>query len=192
MPHTPAQPTCDATRHEPPFRIGVGWDRHRLEPVAPAGPGRPLILGGEPFSHPDDLGPVSHSDGDALYHAVTDAILGALALPDIGQLHPNDDPDNLNQDSARFLKTAVAQAARLGWSVGNLDTVVVLEKPKLSPKKDAIRANLASLLQIPIGAVNVKGKTGEGVDAVGRNNAVDVHAVVLLVQNDTPSEGSVS
>lgn len=164
----------------PPFRVGLGWDRHRLEPLPPAGSGRPFILGGVPLEH--DLGPVGHSDGDALLHAVTDAILGAVGGPDIGQLFPNDDPRHSGQDSAVFLTEALRLAHQRGWIVGNIDVVVILEKPKIGPVKDRIRANLANLLGVSVDAVNVKGKTGEQVDATGEGRAIDVHAVVLMAR----------
>ncbi|MCE7974682.1 MAG: 2-C-methyl-D-erythritol 2,4-cyclodiphosphate synthase [Leptolyngbya sp. PLA1] len=160
------------------FRIGHGYDLHRLEPQAPVGQGRPLILAGVRLAH--DRGPIAHSDGDALYHAVTDAILGALALPDIGQLFPDTDPRHESQDSEVFLRAAADRAAALGWHVENLDATVILERPKLSPHKDAMRANLARVLAISDDRVNVKGKTHERVDAVGEGRAVEVHAVVLL------------
>lgn len=160
------------------LRIGHGYDLHRLEPPPPEGKGRAFILGGVRFEH--SLGPVGHSDGDALYHAVTDAILGALALPDIGQLFPDNDPRHDGQDSADFLVEAVRRAAARGWSIVNLDATVILERPKLSPAKDRIRDNLARLLGVPVDRVNVKGKTHERVDAVGEGRAVEVHSVVLL------------
>ncbi len=158
------------------YRIGHGYDLHRLEPVAPAGAGRPLVLGGVRFVH--DRGPVAHSDGDALYHAVTDAILGALAMPDIGQLFPDTDPRHEAQDSSVFLAEAVRRAGAAGWGVVNLDATVILERPKIGPVKDQIRANLARLLCVDVSRVNVKGKTHERVDAVGEGRAVEVHVVV--------------
>ena len=160
--------------------MGVGWDRHRLEPLAPIGAGKPLVLGGVRFEH--DLGPVGHSDGDALLHAVTDALLGAAGLPDIGELFPNDDPGHAGADSAVFVEEAVRLIGEAGWAVGNLDAVVILERPRLGPRKNEIRANLARLLGAPLARVNIKGKTGEGVDATGAGRAVDAHAVVLLVR----------
>ena len=126
------------------------------------------------------MGPVSHSDGDALYHAVTDAILGALALPDIGQLFPDTAAENEGRDSALFLEEAVKQANERGWGVVNVDATVVLQRPKISGHKQAMRENLARLLGVPIERVNVKGRTGERVDAVGEGRAVDAHAVLLL------------
>jgi len=161
-----------------PYRIGHGFDVHRLEEKPPAGHGRTLILGGVNLAH--DMGPVSHSDGDALYHAVTDAILGALALPDIGQLFPDTAVENEGRDSALFLEEAVKQANERGWGVVNVDATVVLQRPKISGHKQAMRENLARLLGVPIERVNVKGRTGERVDAVGEGRAVDAHAVLLL------------
>ena len=162
------------------FRVGHGYDLHRLEPIAPAGRGRPFILGGIRLEH--DLGPVAHSDGDALYHAITDAILSAAGHPDIGQLFPDTDPRHEAQDSAVFLKAAAAKISSHGWQIANLDATVILERPKLSPRKQEMRANIAAHLGLPIDAVNVKGKTHEKVDAVGEGRAVEVHCVVLLVR----------
>ncbi|MBL8746964.1 MAG: 2-C-methyl-D-erythritol 2,4-cyclodiphosphate synthase [Phycisphaerae bacterium] len=162
------------------FRIGHGYDLHRLEPFPPAGNGRPFVLGGLRLDH--ERGPVGHSDGDALYHAVTDAILGALALPDIGQLFPDTDPRHQGQDSADFVAEAARRASSAGWCISNLDATVILEKPRLSPVKDAMRDNIARLLGVPIDRVNIKGKTHEKVDAVGEGRAVEVHVVVLLIK----------
>lgn len=139
------------------------------------------MLGGVTLVH--DRGPVSHSDGDALYHAVTDAILGALCEPDIGQLFPDTDPRHESRDSEVFLAAAVDRARALGWQVANLDATVILEKPKLSPHKEAMRANLERVLGVAgRRAVNIKGKTHEKVDAVGEGRAVEVHCVVLLTK----------
>ncbi|MFZ4573539.1 MAG: 2-C-methyl-D-erythritol 2,4-cyclodiphosphate synthase [Phycisphaerales bacterium] len=162
------------------WRIGHGYDLHRLEPMAPEGAGRPLVLGGVRLAH--DRGPVAHSDGDALLHAVTDAVLGALGLPDIGELFPDNAPENSGRDSAVFLAEAVRMAAERGYRVANLDATVILERPKLSGMKSAIRSNLARHLGVPEDCVNVKGKTHEKVDAVGEGRAVEVHAVVLLAE----------
>jgi 2-C-methyl-D-erythritol 2,4-cyclodiphosphate synthase len=160
------------------LRIGHGYDLHRLEPLPPAGKGRQLVLGGVRLAH--DRGPISHSDGDALYHAVTDAILGALGEPDIGQLFPDTDPRHESQDSRTFLAEALQRTAKAGLTVASLDATVILERPKLSPHKDLMRQNLSAILGIPVGVVNVKGKTHEKVDAVGEGRAVEVHCVVLL------------
>ncbi|RNC80781.1 MAG: 2-C-methyl-D-erythritol 2,4-cyclodiphosphate synthase [Phycisphaera sp.] len=163
----------------PPFRVGHGYDLHRLEPREPDGRGRSLVLGGVGLDH--NMGPVSHSDGDAALHAVTDAILGALGEPDIGQLFPNTDPRWESATSDQFLLEAADRARRAGYAVSNLDLTVILERPKLSPIKEQIRGNIARLIGIDKGLVNVKGKTHEKVDAVGEGRAIEAHAVVLLV-----------
>jgi 2-C-methyl-D-erythritol 2,4-cyclodiphosphate synthase len=165
----------------PSIRIGHGYDLHRLDahPPAGAGGGRPLRLGGVEI--PSDRGPVSHSDGDALLHAITDAILGALAEPDIGTLFPDSAPENEGRDSADFLREAVRRMTAAGYRLGNLDATVILERPKLSPHKGRVRARLATLLGADEALVNIKGKTHEGVDAVGEGRAVEVHAVVIIV-----------
>lgn len=165
----------------PTIRIGHGWDRHRLGPPPPAGEGRRLVIGGVGFG--DGPGPIARSDGDVLLHAVTDALLGALGAGDIGQLFPDDDERNEGRDSAQFVAAAVELAREKGWRVGNLDATVVLERPRLGDRRVLIRENLARLLGVDESAVNVKGKTGEGVDAVGEGRAIEAHAVVLLIRD---------
>lgn len=166
---------------KPVFRVGHGYDLHRLEPRPPKGQGRLLVIGGVKLEH--DRGPVSHSDGDAALHAVTDAVLGALGEPDIGQLFPNTDPAWESASSDRFLEAAAARMRSAGYRVSNLDLTIILERPKLSPVKDEIRATIAGLLGTEAGCVNVKGKTHERVDAVGEGRAVEAHAVVLLTRD---------
>jgi len=166
--------------HEAHIRIGHGWDLHRLEPLPPTGVGRPLRLGGIEFSH--DRGPVGHSDGDALLHAITDALLGAIGEPDIGQLFPDDDPAHDNADSAVFLAEACRRVAAAGWHVGNLDATIVCEQPQIGPRKQEILQHLATLLDCDQEQLNLKGKTHEQVDAVGEGRAIEVHVVVLLVR----------
>jgi len=179
MDSTPSEHAA-GTAQDLPFRVGHGYDLHRLEPIVPGGQARPLRLGG--VSIPHDTGPVGHSDADALLHAVTDAILGALGLPDIGQLFPDSDPEYYGGDSSVFVARAVAMVDQAGWRVANLDATVILERPKLAPVKGRIRENLSRLLGVSADRVNVKGKTHEGVDAVGQGRAVEVHAVVLLAR----------
>lgn len=171
----------------PRYRVGHGYDLHRLEPVgaAPGSPpgggegrGRPFIVGGVRIDHP--VGPVGHSDGDALYHAVTDALLGALGLEDIGQLFPDTDPRHDNEDSSVYVLEAARRVGDSGYRVANVDCTVILERPKLSPVKQRVRENIARLLGIDVGLVNVKGKTHERVDAVGEGRAIEVHVVALL------------
>lgn len=154
------------------FRIGFGNDIHRLAP------GKPLILGGVTIE--SDLGAEGHSDADALTHAVTDAILGALALGDIGSHFPNTDERWRNAESFVFLRFAVGLMKEHGYEVANVDATVSLEQPKLRPYIDEIRKGLADALEIETNCVSVKAKTGEEVDAVGERKAVRVDAVVLL------------
>ena len=160
-------------------RIGHGYDLHRLEPHPPEGAGQPFILGGVSIDH--ERGPVGHSDGDALLHAVTDALLGALGEPDIGQLFSDQDPRWENADSTQFLAEAIRRVHAAGFGIGNLDCTIVCERPKLSPHKDAMRANVAQLLEVEPDLVNIKGKTHERVDAIGEGRAIEVHVVVLLL-----------
>ena len=167
------------TDDEPAFRIGHGYDLHRLEPIAPAGAGRPFILAGVRFDH--DRGPVGHSDGDAVFHAVTDALLGAIGAPDIGQLFPDDDPRNEARDSSAFLEEAMRRVRQAGYELGNLDVTVICERPKIGPRKNDLIASLALQLGCDGGRINLKGKTHERVDAVGEGRAIACHAVVLLV-----------
>jgi len=129
---------------------------------------------------PHDRSLVGHSDADALLHAVTDAVLGAAALGDIGELFPDDAAENRGRDSAEMLVAALARVREAGWKVVNLDCIVFAQRPKLTPHKDAIRSRLAELLDVPASCVGVKAKTGEAVDAVGREEAIMAQAVVLL------------
>ena len=158
-----------------PFRVGHGFDLHRLE----EGPYK-LILGGVDIPH--DRGCVAHSDGDALLHTVTDALLGALGEPDIGQLFPDNDPKWKGQTSDVFVREAVRLMRARGYTLGNLDVTVILQRPKLSPHKDAIKTNLCALLDAHPSVVNVKAKTHEKVDSMGEGRSVACHAVVLLVK----------
>ncbi|MCZ6835266.1 MAG: 2-C-methyl-D-erythritol 2,4-cyclodiphosphate synthase [Planctomycetota bacterium] len=161
-----------------PVRIGHGFDLHRLESLPPDGEGKPFILAGVTFEHP--VGPVGHSDGDAVFHAVTDALLGAIGEPDIGQLFPDTDPVNEGRDSSDFLREASRRIREAGFAIGNLDVTVVCERPKLNPMKSTMIENLARVLDCDTRQVNIKGKTHEQVDAIGEGRAVAVHVVVLL------------
>ena len=153
-------------------RVGSGHDTHRLAD------GRPLVLGGVRVEHP--RGPVGHSDADVVLHAVTDALLGAAGLGDIGELFPDTDPQYEGADSAAFVREARRRLARDHWRVVNLDVTVFAQAPKLGPVKAAVRANLAALLGVAEEAVSVKAKTGEGVGHIGRGEAIGCHAVVLI------------
>jgi 2-C-methyl-D-erythritol 2,4-cyclodiphosphate synthase len=154
------------------YRIGFGTDIHRL--VA----GRPLILGGVAIE--SDLGADGHSDADVLMHAAADAVLGALALGDLGTHFPNDEERWRNAESSQFLLYALGLVKERGYAVANFDSVIHLESPKLRPYIDAMRTNLAAALRIDIDLVSVKAKTGEQVDAIGERKAVRAEAVVLL------------
>ena len=154
------------------FRIGIGYDSHRLVD------GRPLILGGEVVPH--SAGLKGHSDGDALCHAITDAILGAAALGDIGRHFPDTDPQYKGANSLGLLVRAVGLVREAGFVVENVDAVVLAERPKLLPHVDRIRTRLAGALGVDVGAVSVKGKTNEGMGEVGRAEGMAVHAVALL------------
>jgi 2-C-methyl-D-erythritol 2,4-cyclodiphosphate synthase len=154
------------------FRVGSGHDTHRLVE------GRPLVLGGVRIDHPKGL--AGHSDADAVLHAVTDALLGAAGLGDIGDLYPDTDPRWKDADSRLFLAETLARLNQAGWRVVNLDVTVFAQEPKLGPVKAAIRDHLARLLGVSADGVNVKAKTGEKVGHVGRGEAIGCHAVVLI------------
>jgi 2-C-methyl-D-erythritol 2,4-cyclodiphosphate synthase len=154
------------------MRVGIGHDTHRLEP------GRPLLLGGVRVEYARGL--AGHSDADVVLHAVTDALLGAAGLGDIGDAYPDTDAAYKDADSRRFLRETLDRLNHDGWRVVNLDVIVFAQEPKLGPAKAAIRASLAELLGLDAGAVNVKAKTGERVGHIGRAEAIACQAVVLL------------
>ncbi len=154
------------------FRIGFGTDIHRLTAR------RPLIIGGVEIV--SDLGADGHSDADVLMHAAADAVLGALALGDLGTHFPNDEERWRDAESSQFVRYAVELIRERGYSVVNFDSVVDLELPKLRPHIDTMRRNLADALGIALDCVSVKAKTGEAVDAVGERKAVRAEAVVLI------------
>lgn len=153
-------------------RVGLGWDLHRLAE------GRRFLLAGVEL--PSEKGELGHSDGDVLAHAVTDALLGAAALGDIGGFFPPSDPRWKDADSMRLLKSAYARVREAGWKLANLDCVVVCETPKVLPWRDAIRASLAAALETEESAVFVKGKTNEKLGPAGEGLAVEATAVCLL------------
>ena len=154
-------------------RVGLGWDVHRL--VAD----RPLRLAG--VSLPHSKGLLGHSDGDVVLHAVIDAMLGAAGLGDIGQMFPDTDPAFKNADSATLLAAARAAVERAGWRVAQVDTIVVLEEPKLAGHKQRLRESLAGLLDLAVADANIKAKTAEGLGEIGRCEAIACHAVAVLV-----------
>lgn len=157
-------------------RTGLGYDLHRLVPH------RRLMLGGVHVPH--HLGPLAHSDGDVVLHALCDALLGAAGLGDIGELFPDTDPANQGADSRRFLAAVRQRVAAAGYRVLNVDVVVHAQEPKLGPFKARLRQNLAELLELPPEAVGVKATTNEGLDAVGRGEAIACWAVVLLSRKE--------
>jgi len=162
-------------RYDMAVRVGIGYDSHRLVQ------GRPLILGGVSIPHATGL--AGHSDADALCHAITDAVLGAGALGDIGRHFPDTDPRWKDADSVELLRQAVLLVRQAGFTIANVDAVVVAEQPKLAPYVDAIRERLADPLGIDAGAVSVKGKTNEGMGETGRGEAIAVHAVAMLTRS---------
>ncbi len=154
------------------LRIGEGWDVHAL--VA----GRPLVLGGVTIPH--DKGLLGHSDADALLHAITDALLGAAGLGDIGRHFPDTDERFRGADSAVILAEAVRRVREQGWQVVNLDSTVIAQAPKLAPHIEAMRARIAQVLAIDAAQVNVKAKTAEKMGPVGEGRSIEARAVVLL------------
>jgi len=157
-----------------PFRVGIGYDVHRLVP------GRPLILGGVVI--PFDKGLLGHSDADVLLHAITDAMLGACALGDIGTHFPPSSTRWKDADSGDLLRRTVMLCAEAGWRVANVDATVVCEAPKLLPHIPAIRARIAALLGLTISEVNVKGKTSEGMGFTGTGEGMATYAVALMTR----------
>ncbi|MFK7963673.1 MAG: 2-C-methyl-D-erythritol 2,4-cyclodiphosphate synthase [Burkholderiaceae bacterium] len=155
-----------------PFRVGQGFDIHALVP------GRPLVLGGVEIKH--RMGLLGHSDADALFHAITDAILGAAALGDIGSLFPDDDPKFKGADSALLLRESLARARSKGWQLVNVDSTVIAQAPRLSPHVAQMRVNIASACSIAVEQVNVKAKTAERLGSLGRQEGISAQAVVLL------------
>ena len=158
---------------QPAFRIGLGYDIHPL--VA----GRPCVLGG--VNIPSDVGPDGHSDADVVLHAAADAILGAAGLRDIGHYFPNTDPAIKGLDSAVIVKKAVAEAKAKGsWVVGNLDIVIIGERPKVMAQVEAMKARVAEIIGISPSQVGIKATTNEGMDSIGQGKALAVQAVCLV------------
>ena len=162
----------------PEIRTGIGYDSHRLAT------GRRLVLGG--IEIPADRGLLGHSDADILLHAITDAMLGAVAKGDIGVLFPPSEPQWRDADSSVFVRHAAELLESYGWRVINVDAIVVIERPKLLPHRDRIRENIASLLGIEPDAVGLKAKTGEGVGPIGERQLAEAHAVVLVTRTHEP------
>ncbi len=153
-------------------RVGIGYDIHKFKK------GRPLWLGGVEIPSAEGLD--GHSDADALLHAITDALLGAAALPDIGHYFPPSDPSLKGITSLKMLAKAVEEVSKAGFSVSNLDSVIITEQPKIAPHREAMRKVIAKALGIDLSAVQVKGKTNEGLGEIGAGKALAAQAVVLL------------
>jgi 2-C-methyl-D-erythritol 2,4-cyclodiphosphate synthase len=156
-------------------RTGIGYDSHRFE-----SPG-PLILGGVPI--PSDVHLAGHSDGDAAAHAITDAILGAVAAGDIGEMFSDRDPANKGKDSIDMLRSAVVRVREMGWVVQQIDVTIVAERPRISSHRELMRSRLAQALGVDVDAVSVKGKTNEGMGWIGRGEGIACIAVATLVSN---------
>jgi 2-C-methyl-D-erythritol 2,4-cyclodiphosphate synthase len=154
------------------FRVGIGHDMHRL------GPGRPLILGGVKVEHSRGL--IGHSDADVVLHALTDALLGAAGLGDIGDAYPDTDPKYKGCDSRLFVTETLKKLNERAYRIINVDVTIFAEEPKLGPIKVRICEHLASLLGLSVGAVNVKAKTGEKVGAIGRGEAIGCQVIALI------------
>lgn len=157
------------------LRVGIGYDSHRFVL------GRPLILGG--ILIPSEIGLAGHSDADAICHAITDAVLGAAGLGDIGEMFPDSDPGNKGRDSIGMLEAAVRRVTSAGYGVVQVDVSVISETPRLSPHRDKIRARLATALGIDSASVSVKGKTNEGMGWIGRKEGLACIAVATLKGN---------
>ncbi len=158
--------------HPVNLRIGEGWDVHALVP------GRELVIGGVHIPH--SLGLLGHSDADVLLHAITDALLGAAGLGDIGSHFPDADPRFQGADSAALLATAAEQTRKAGWRILNVDSTIVAQAPRLAPHREAMRQSIAKALDITPEQVNVKAKTAEKLGPVGQEQSIEARAVVLL------------
>jgi 2-C-methyl-D-erythritol 2,4-cyclodiphosphate synthase len=158
-----------------PFRIGQGYDCHRLVE------GRKLILGGVDIPH--HLGLLGHSDADALLHAITDAILGAAALGDIGKHFPDTDPEFKGADSRVLLREAAKRVKATGYDIGNIDATIIAQRPKMAPHIPGMVANIAEDLGVSVGQVNIKAKTNEKMGYLGREEGINADAVALLIRH---------
>jgi 2C-methyl-D-erythritol 2,4-cyclodiphosphate synthase len=166
---SPSEPAPPET-----YRIGLGYDSHRFVP------GGPLRIGGVDVPHDRSLS--GHSDGDAVAHAITDAVLGAAGVGDIGSMFPDDDPANRGRDSLEMLRLAVEQVRARGWRVGNVDVTVITEAPRIGPHRDAMRAALARALGASVENISIKGKSNEGMGSIGSGEGLACLAVVSLAR----------
>ena len=161
-------------RHSPTFLIGNGYDIHRLVK------GRDLIIGGEKLSHPDNLGLYGHSDADVLVHSIMDAMLGALALGDIGKYFPPSDEKWKNSDSLFLLSRVFELVKNKGWLINNIDSVIVAERPKFLPHIDTMKGNISKVLKLDKNFIGIKATTNETLGPEGREEGISCHSVVLL------------
>ncbi|MEL6107624.1 MAG: 2-C-methyl-D-erythritol 2,4-cyclodiphosphate synthase [Planctomycetota bacterium] len=159
-----------------PFRIGLGYDSHRL------GPEGPLRIGGIDIA--SEFHAIGHSDADVLLHAITDALLGAICAEDIGRLFPDDAAENKGRDSRDFLLAAAMRVKETQMRIGNLDCVILAQRPKMAPHIDVMRIRIAELLGIQMNQVSVKAKTGEGVGEIGTSQAIAARVAALLIAAD--------
>lgn len=158
--------------HPPALRVGLGYDTHKL------GNGGPLRLGGLDIE--SDVHAIGHSDADVLLHAMTDALLGAADAGDIGRLFPDTSEENRDRDSAEFLSEAIQRVRQAGWEVVNLDSVVLAQRPKIAPHVEEMRNRVGEITNLSPAHIGIKGKTGEGVGAIGHAEAISARCVVLL------------
>ncbi len=154
------------------YRVGIGYDIHRLEG------GRGIVIAG--VLVPCPYGVIAHSDGDVVLHALCDALLGAVGAGDLGEIFPDSDPRHRGRDSSEFVLEVLALPALKPWRVSNLDINVIAQEPRLTPFKAAMRERIAALVHLPLGRVGLKARTNEGLDAVGERRAIQAQVVVLL------------
>tara|TARA_B100001027_G_C16247565_1_gene322740 strand:+ start:899 stop:1405 length:507 start_codon:yes stop_codon:yes gene_type:complete len=166
------------TNNFPRFRIGNGYDIHRLVK------GRDLIIGGVKLNHPDDLGLDGHSDADVLCHSIMDALLGALSLGDIGKYFPPNDVKWKNADSLFLLSEVIDLIRNKKWEINNIDSVIVAERPKIKPYVEIMKKNISDILHIDIDFIGIKATTNEKLGPEGREEGISCHSVVLLEKNE--------
>ena len=192
----PPAALLSAPADEPPMRIGHGYDIHRMDTREAAG--QPVVISGVKFDGSDapdfELGCVAHSDGDVVYHSVVDAILGALTLPDIGCLFPDNDPRLRGADSSIFMEEAYSRMTARGYRLGNVDVTLIAQKPRVNVEhagalvKERMSGNLARLLRTDVSRVNVKARTHEKVDSVGECRAIECHVSLILERDPSLPE----
>ncbi|QDV65896.1 2-C-methyl-D-erythritol 2,4-cyclodiphosphate synthase [Crateriforma conspicua] len=156
----------------PPFRVGLGYDSHRL------GNGGPLRIGG--MDIPAEVHAIGHSDADVLLHAITDALLGSVAAPDIGRLFPDNGTENRGRNSADFVAEAMHRVRSAGYELVNIDAVILAERPKMAPHIDDLRQTIGRMLDLPTDGVGLKAKTGETVGVIGQGAAIAARCVVMI------------